>query len=239
MRVRTSGLPHPEQGGRRLSTKLKSRGSVTLRSKRRRLRKCESDQARAKQDETRNGHGEEAVRSKFFTHGTPPIVSPCSNRTTTALHSQSILRPHCQFGRHWCFNATPPTAPEKRKPRLGANGAFFGEAGNGAARLLDRSADFGKGSKGNGWARVAGGSRRGAFFVNSRHMSELADDEFKLLLAQAFDRAWKRYYRPSRVGAISASVARPALDQGCSSKVAAGVPSSGGVPRQKMTAAAG
>jgi hypothetical protein len=42
-------------------------------------------------------------------------------------------------------------------------------------------------------------------------MSELADDEFKLLLAQAFDRAWKRYYRPSRVGAISASVARPAL----------------------------
>ena len=42
-------------------------------------------------------------------------------------------------------------------------------------------------------------------------MSELSDDEFKLLLARAFDRAWKRYYRPSRVGAISASVARPAL----------------------------
>jgi hypothetical protein len=42
-------------------------------------------------------------------------------------------------------------------------------------------------------------------------MSELVDDEFKLLLAQAFDRAWKRYYRPSRVGAISASVARPEL----------------------------
>jgi hypothetical protein len=42
-------------------------------------------------------------------------------------------------------------------------------------------------------------------------MSEPADDEFKLLLARAFDRAWKRYYRPSRVGAISASVARPAL----------------------------
>jgi hypothetical protein len=36
-------------------------------------------------------------------------------------------------------------------------------------------------------------------------------DEFKLLLAWAFDRAWKRYYRPSRIGAISASVARPAL----------------------------
>jgi hypothetical protein len=42
-------------------------------------------------------------------------------------------------------------------------------------------------------------------------MSERADDEFKLRLAQAFDWAWKRYYRPSRIGAISASVARPAL----------------------------
>jgi hypothetical protein len=42
-------------------------------------------------------------------------------------------------------------------------------------------------------------------------MSEGAGDEFKLLLARAFDRAWKRYYRPSRIGAISASAARPAL----------------------------
>ena|SRR5664280_597361 len=42
-------------------------------------------------------------------------------------------------------------------------------------------------------------------------MSEGANDEFKLLLARAFDRAWKRYYRPSRIGAISESVARPAL----------------------------
>jgi hypothetical protein len=48
---------------------------------------------------------------------------------------------------------------------------------------------------------------------NSRHMSDSADDEFKLLLARAFDLAWKRYYRPSRVGAVSASVAQPALAQ--------------------------
>jgi hypothetical protein len=41
-------------------------------------------------------------------------------------------------------------------------------------------------------------------------MSERVDDELRLL-ALAFDRAWKRYYRPSRIGAISASVARPAL----------------------------
>jgi hypothetical protein len=49
----------------------------------------------------------------------------------------------------------------------------------------------------------------GGFFCNSRHMSER--DEFRLFLARAFDRAWKRYYRPSRIGPISASVARPAL----------------------------
>jgi hypothetical protein len=30
------------------------------------------DQARAKQDKTGNSHGKEAVRSYFFTHGTPP-----------------------------------------------------------------------------------------------------------------------------------------------------------------------
>jgi hypothetical protein len=51
---------------------------------------------------------------------------------------------------------------------------------------------------------------RADFFGRNRHMSEPAD-EFKLLLARAFDRAWKRYYRPSRFGAISAGVARPAL----------------------------
>jgi hypothetical protein len=41
-------------------------------------------------------------------------------------------------------------------------------------------------------------------------MSQRADDEFKLL-ARAFDRAWNRYYRPKRIGAISESVARAAL----------------------------
>jgi hypothetical protein len=49
----------------------------------------------------------------------------------------------------------------------------------------------------------------GGYFCNSRHMSER--DEFRLLLARAFDRAWKRYYRSSRIGAISASVARNEL----------------------------
>jgi hypothetical protein len=41
-------------------------------------------------------------------------------------------------------------------------------------------------------------------------MPEGPDEELKLL-AKAFDRAWKRYYRPSRIGAISRSIARPAL----------------------------
>jgi hypothetical protein len=53
--------------------------------------------------------------------------------------------------------------------------------------------------------------RAGGFFCNIRQMSEETGDEFRLLLARAFDRAWKRYYRPSRIGTISASVARPAL----------------------------
>jgi hypothetical protein len=48
------------------------------------------------------------------------------------------------------------------------------------------------------------------FFCNSRRMPERVDDELKLL-ARAFDWAWNRYYRPSRIGAISESVARPAL----------------------------
>jgi hypothetical protein len=39
-----------------------------------RLGKCESEQAGAKQGKAGNGHGEETVRSEFFTHGTPPIA---------------------------------------------------------------------------------------------------------------------------------------------------------------------
>jgi hypothetical protein len=49
-----------------------------------------------------------------------------------------------------------------------------------------------------------------AFSATFAIMTERPDDELKLL-ALAFDRAWKRYYRPSRIGAISADVARPAL----------------------------
>jgi hypothetical protein len=40
------------------------------------LGNCESDQARAKHDDAGNGHSEEAVRSEFFTHGTPPVAAP-------------------------------------------------------------------------------------------------------------------------------------------------------------------
>jgi hypothetical protein len=51
----------------------------------------------------------------------------------------------------------------------------------------------------------------GGFFCNIHRMPERADDELKLLLARAFDRAWKRYFRPSRSDAISEIVVRPAL----------------------------
>jgi hypothetical protein len=52
----------------------------------RRLGKCESDQAGAKQDNTGNGHSEEAVRSEFITHSTPP------NRCAPA-RSERLSRP--------------------------------------------------------------------------------------------------------------------------------------------------
>jgi hypothetical protein len=41
------------------------------------LGKCDSDQARAQQYKTCNGHSEETVRGEFFTHGTPPIAREC------------------------------------------------------------------------------------------------------------------------------------------------------------------
>jgi hypothetical protein len=67
------------------------------RARKHRLGKCDSDQARAKQDKTGNGHGEETVRSEFVTHGTPPIARPCSNRTTVTLHSQKDSLPDASF----------------------------------------------------------------------------------------------------------------------------------------------
>src|ERR1700676_3262073 len=64
-----------------------------------RLDKCDSEQARAKQRKAGNGHSEETVRSKFFTHGTPAVLEKpghqslrlCANRTTAALHSQKYF----------------------------------------------------------------------------------------------------------------------------------------------------
>jgi hypothetical protein len=51
------------------------------------LGKCDSDQARAQQDKTCNGHSEETVRGEFFTHDTPPIAPECW------LPSRPIARP--------------------------------------------------------------------------------------------------------------------------------------------------
>jgi hypothetical protein len=50
---------------------------MALKSRRRRLAERESDQARAKQNKTGNGHSEETVGSEFFTHGTPPTARDC------------------------------------------------------------------------------------------------------------------------------------------------------------------
>jgi hypothetical protein len=57
------------------------------------LGKRDSDQARAKQDKTGNGHSQETVRSEFITHSTPPIVRPCSKGTAAPSHSQKDSLP--------------------------------------------------------------------------------------------------------------------------------------------------
>jgi hypothetical protein len=52
--------------------------------------KGESHQARAKQDKAGNGYCEEAPRSEFATHGTPPIVRP----RTKGLLFRRIVKPN-------------------------------------------------------------------------------------------------------------------------------------------------
>jgi hypothetical protein len=42
-------------------------------------------------------------------------------------------------------------------------------------------------------------------------MSDRADQDLILMLARAFDRAWKRYYRPRRRTTIPKEIARPWL----------------------------
>jgi hypothetical protein len=44
------------------------------RGRKHRSSECDSQQARAKQDKTGNGHREKTVRSEFFAHGTPPTA---------------------------------------------------------------------------------------------------------------------------------------------------------------------
>jgi hypothetical protein len=75
----------------------------------------------------------------------------------------------------------------------------------GTARFIGRSTDADKGSTNNG---AGSGPRSPAcrftpegFSVTFANMSERPDDELKLL-ARAFDRVWKRYCRPGRIGAI-------------------------------------
>jgi hypothetical protein len=38
------------------------------------LAKCDTEQPRAKQGKTGNGHSEKTVRGEFFTHGTPRLI---------------------------------------------------------------------------------------------------------------------------------------------------------------------
>ena len=80
---------HPKKGWDRFGRSALSVATVRDRGS----GNYESDQARAKQDKTANCHSEEAVRSEFITHGTSPIVRPCSNGITMPSHSQNDSLP--------------------------------------------------------------------------------------------------------------------------------------------------
>jgi hypothetical protein len=61
------------------------------------LGESESDQAGAKQDNTCNGHREEAPGSKFIAHGALPFACLCSDGRTVEVHSQRVFFPATQF----------------------------------------------------------------------------------------------------------------------------------------------
>ena len=62
----------------------------------RKLRKCESNQPGAKQDDTCHGHSEKALRSEFITHGTPPVRAPPQADDWQAAQS-NVFGPNCHF----------------------------------------------------------------------------------------------------------------------------------------------
>jgi hypothetical protein len=72
-RVRARALTRVRTATRTFDLQL---AIATLRLPTHRLGKRESDQSRAKQHETRNGHNEKTVRSKLLTHGAPPNRAP-------------------------------------------------------------------------------------------------------------------------------------------------------------------
>src|ERR1700722_11913670 len=106
------------------------------------LRESQSNKAGAKQDKTRNGHGQEAPGSEFITHGTPPfacparmeVLCPCTvkefsfwraiSRRVDALMQQFLI--DSQAPRRRSLRLLPSTAPATRQ----------------AARLVNRGASF-------------------------------------------------------------------------------------------------
>src|ERR1700681_4369920 len=62
-----------------------------------RLDKCEREQTGAKQRKASNCHGEETVRSKFFTHGTPTVLEKPGHQSSQAscASARTERLPHC------------------------------------------------------------------------------------------------------------------------------------------------
>jgi hypothetical protein len=70
--------------------------------------KCDSDQARAKQDKTSNCHREEAVGSEFVMHGTPPMSRAAARKERLSRCTvkkiflpDASLGPGDDFMQHW------------------------------------------------------------------------------------------------------------------------------------------
>jgi hypothetical protein len=85
------------------------------------LGKCDSEQARAKQDKTGNGHSQETVRSEFFTHGAPPSARE-SDCQQGRLHTFAI-------GGHRRF--TPALEADVGSPSVDAIKFYFRKSTSG------------------------------------------------------------------------------------------------------------
>src|SRR5258706_9495448 len=134
--------------------------------------KRDSDQARAKQDKTGHGHGEETVRREFFTHGTPTYRS--GNPIVMGVKPMWVRNPPIPLNSHLCEAAA--RFLRHFRHLLVALGAIYGDGcGDEKTESLCGYAYSGK-SRGNNARspqrrssrRAAGNASRGRLVGDSR-----------------------------------------------------------------------